>query len=82
MWMIRVINVRSNGSPFLDDVAQWEGKMRPPHFRSCKDFSLFFVLFSFVKKFAENGTLSVSMLIIKTKYDLTIKLIIQMNWKS
>jgi hypothetical protein len=37
LWMIRAINTRSDGSLFLNDVVQWEGKPPPPHFRSCKD---------------------------------------------
>jgi hypothetical protein len=36
LWMIRAINARYDSSPFLDDVAQWEGKI-PPNFRSSKD---------------------------------------------
>jgi hypothetical protein len=36
--MIRAIHERSDGSTFLDDVAQYEGKNYP--FRSCKDYLL------------------------------------------
>jgi hypothetical protein len=36
LWMIRAIHARSDGSRFVDDVAQCGGK-NSPHFRSCKD---------------------------------------------
>jgi hypothetical protein len=36
LWMIRAIHVRSNGSPFLDVVAQWGGE-NPLHFSSFKE---------------------------------------------
>jgi hypothetical protein len=36
LWIIRAIHARSNGSRFVDDVAQCGGKNCPP-FWSCKD---------------------------------------------
>jgi hypothetical protein len=51
LWMIRVINVRSDGSPFLDDMAQREDKNPPPHThtRSRKD-SNFYIYVIFFKR--------------------------------